>query len=124
MVKKKILIVDDERPLSDLMLEALEMEGTYVVDQAFNGQEGVEKYKKFIPDLVIMDINMPVMDGYESSVQIKTFDPAARILVLTGNASDIRAKKTVQEGIALSLLQKPLKLNDLSRIIRDKLSAV
>ncbi|MBW2026149.1 MAG: response regulator [Deltaproteobacteria bacterium] len=109
MNKKKILIVD------------VEMEGTYVVDQAFNGAEGVEKYKKFIPDLVIMDINMPIMDGYESSLQIKAFDPSARILVLTGNASDSRAKKTIQEGIALTLLQKPLRLEELSRIIRDNL---
>ncbi len=123
MDKKKILIVDDERPVSDLLYEALEMEGTYVVDQAFNGAEGVEKYKKLIPDLVIMDINMPVMDGYESSVQIKSFDPSARILVLTGNASDIRAKRTLQEGIALTLLQKPLRLEELSRIIRDSLPA-
>ena len=118
---QKILIVDDERPLTLLLSEALEAEGFYEVDQAFNGKEGVEKYKRFLPDLVIMDLNMPVMDGYESSREIKSFDPAARILVLTANASDRRAKMTLERGLALTLLQKPLRLKELSKIIRESL---
>lgn len=48
-----------------------------------------------------MDIEMPVMDGYESSSKIKSFDPKARILVLTGNPNDARAKRIMEEGIAL-----------------------
>ncbi len=121
MAPQKILIVDDERPLSLLISEALEAEGSYVVDQAFDGREGIEKYKQFLPDLVIMDMNMPVMDGYESSMKIKSFDPSARILVLTGNARDRRAKMTLEKGFALTLLQKPLRLRELSRIIRESL---
>ena len=102
----------------------MEAEGSYEVDHAFNGREGVEKYKRFLPDLVIMDLNMPVMDGYESSLEIKSFDPSARILVLTANASDRRAKMTLERGLALTLLQKPLRLKELSKIIRDSLPKV
>jgi two-component system, chemotaxis family, chemotaxis protein CheY len=120
---RKILIVDDEPALSALLCEMLEMEGPYRVHRAFNGLEGVEKYKEFSPDLVIMDMNMPVMNGYDSSRSIKLYDQDARILVLTGNPSDINAKKTIKEGFALALLEKPLRIHDLTRIVNRNLPA-
>ncbi len=123
MLQEKILVVDDERLLTDLMSESLQIVGHYNVEQAANGKEGLDKYKDFLPDLVLMDIEMPVMDGYESSRKIKSFDPKARILVLTGNPSDLRARKTLKEGIALTLLEKPVRLRELNRIIRENLSA-
>lgn len=123
MLQKKILVVDDEVLLTDLMSESLQMMGHYDVEQASNGEEGVEKYKAFLPDLVLMDMEMPVMDGYESSRHIKSFDPAAKILVLTGNPSDRRVHKTLKEGIALTLLKKPVTIRALDRIIQKSLSA-
>lgn len=123
MAKKKVLIVDDEKTLAELIMESLTMMGDYCVEGAFNGQEALEKYKSFLPDIVVMDIEMPVMDGYESSSQIKSFDPEAKILMLTGNPGDSRARKTIQEGIALTLLKKPVKLIDLNRTISENLPA-
>lgn len=117
----KILIVDDEKLISDLVSQALHLEGFQEVERAFNGEEGLEKYKSFLPDLVIMDIEMPIMDGYESSFRIKSFDPNARILVLTGNPGDYRACRTLSEGIALTLLQKPISLKELNRNVRENL---
>ena len=119
MLKKKVLVVDDEKTLSELIMESLMMVGDYSVERAFNGQEALEKYKSFQPDIVLMDVEMPVMDGYESSSKIKSFDPDARILMLTGNPGDLRARRTIEEGIALSLLQKPVKLMDLNRTISE-----
>jgi CheY-like chemotaxis protein len=121
MPPQKILIVDDEKPITDLISQALQMEGHYIVEKAFNGKEGIEKYKIFLPDLVIMDMDMPIMDGYESSSKMKSFDPDARILVFTGNPDGSRARKTLKEGIALTLLQKPVRLGDLNRIVRENL---
>jgi CheY-like chemotaxis protein len=123
MLPKKVLIVDDEKSLSELIMESLNLVGGFVVERAFNGKEGVEKYKAFAPDIVVMDVEMPVMDGYESSSKIKSIDPDARILVLTGNPGDARAKKTINEGLALRLLKKPVKLMDLNRTISDNLAA-
>ena len=123
MLPKKVLIVDDEKTLSELIMESLNMVGGFVVERAFNGKEAVEKYKAFAPDIVVMDVEMPVMDGYESSSKIKSMDPDARILVLTGNPGDVRAKKTINEGLALRLLKKPVKLMDLNRTISDNLAA-
>ena len=123
MLPPKILIVDDEATITEVMYELLQMAGCPNVQCAANGREGLEKYKSFHPDLVLMDINMPVMDGYESSCHIKSFDPNAKILVITGNPGDSRAQRTIQEGIALTLLQKPVKLDDLRRIVDDNLPA-
>ena len=119
MIKKKVLLVDDEKSLSELIEESLIMVGDYYVERAFDGQEAIEKYKSFLPDIVVMDVEMPVMDGYESSSRIKSFDPSARILMLTGNPGDTRARKTIEEGIALSLLRKPVRLRDLNRTISE-----
>ncbi len=123
MLPKKVLIVDDEKSLSGLIMESLNLVGGFIVERAFDGKEAVEKYKAFAPDIVVMDVEMPVMDGYESSFKIKSMDPNARILVLTGNPGDIRAKKTINEGLALRLLRKPVKLMDLNRTISDNLAA-
>jgi len=117
---QKILIVDDENTILDLISELLNIEG-YYIEKALNGQEALEKYKLFSPDIVIMDIEMPVMDGYESSSRIKSFDPEAKILVLTGNPNDSRAQRTLKEGIAFNLLKKPVRLKDLTQIIRENL---
>ena len=119
MAVQKILIVDDEIRLSESISLDLETAGGFNVEKAQNGREGLEKYKQFLPDLVIMDIEMPIMDGYQSSHNIKAFDPAAKILVLTGNPTGTKAKKTLTDGIALSLLHKPVKLRDLRKIILD-----
>ena len=64
MTKKKILIVDDEAELVDLVKIRLEAAG-YDVIKAYDGQEGLEKAKSEKPDLVLLDIMMPKMDGYK-----------------------------------------------------------
>jgi len=123
MLPQTILIIDDENDISSLMLHYLQMEGYDKVERASNGLEGFEKYKTLSPDLVLMDIEMPVMDGYESSCEIKAFDPEAKILVLTGNPDDTRAQRVLKEDMAFALLQKPCKLKDLGRIILENLPA-
>ncbi|MDQ7837497.1 MAG: response regulator [Thermodesulfobacteriota bacterium] len=114
-----ILIVDDDLGVLSTLSEILEMEGYSTIAQAANGLEGLEKYKELHPDLVLMDMDMPVMDGYESSREIKAFDPDANILVLTGNPTAIQAKKTLEEGYAVILLKKPVKWAELGRVIRS-----
>ena len=123
MLPHKILIIDDENDIATLMLQYLRKEGYDKVDRASNGLEGLEKYKALSPDLVLMDIEMPVMDGYQSSCEIKAFDPEAKILILTGNPNDTRAQKVLKEDMAFALLQKPYSLSDLGRIIQENLPA-
>ncbi|MFH1488774.1 MAG: response regulator [Pseudomonadota bacterium] len=120
---EKILVVDDETAISDILLKGLQMVGYSQVEMASNGLEGYEKYKTFLPDLVFMDMEMPVMNGYESSSKIKSFDPEAKILVVTGNPGGSLAQRTLHEGIALTLLEKPLKLANLKQIISENMAS-
>ncbi len=121
MNNQKILIVDDDNAISKSLLEILNMEGFDTVDSASNGLAGLEKYKEMRPDLVIMDIEMPIMNGYESSQKIKEIDPDANILVLTGTPDNIYAKKTIEEGYASILLKKPITWRNLRQTIESYL---
>ena len=113
----RILLVDDDETISCTLLEALRIQGYEDVTWVPDGLQAVETYPTLLPDLVIMDITMPVMDGYEASCRIKAFDPNALIVVLTGNPGDIRARRILVEGVAEQVVQKPIRLIELRDII-------
>ena len=72
MKTNRILLVDDEESIQLLYREEFEEEG-YIVDSAYNGFEALEKFRENPPDLVILDINMPGMNGIEVLRQMKEF---------------------------------------------------
>ena len=74
--KKKILIVDDETEMAELETLRLEASG-YEVTTCFDGKSGIEKARQWRPDLVILDIMLPVMDGYQVCAALKK-DPVCR----------------------------------------------
>ena len=77
----KILIVDDSRTSRKFLRDILEKSGNEIVGEAVNGREGFDLYQKLRPDIVTMDITMPVMDGLDSLKLIMRFDPAAKVEV-------------------------------------------
>ncbi len=86
----KILLIEDEEFLRRLYSDAFISRG-YQVETAVNGQDGVEKLSEFRPGLVILDLRMPVMDGYQFLQKVKT-DPALKkypVILLT-NCQEIR----------------------------------
>jgi len=115
-----ILVVDDDSTISQLISEILSLAGFMNVQWASNGIEAVNQYQALMPDLVLMDISMPVMDGYEASCRIKSLDPEAKIVVLTGNPGDPRARRILSEGIAETVIPKPIRLQHLLDIVRSK----
>jgi len=78
-----ILVVEDDEDLNQLYKEILELKN-FEVHTAKNGQEGVEKFKEINPSLVIMDGDMPILDGYGAFYQIKKFDKNANVVIVTG----------------------------------------
>jgi len=96
MAKKKILVVDDTEWNRDLMVQLLEDE--YTVLQAVDGEEGVRVTEQEKPDLILMDLGMPVMDGWEATRKIKANDALKHIpiIAVTSHAmigDEIEARK-------------------------------
>ena len=115
-MSKKILITDDDRELVEVMKERFELNG-YTVVTAYNGDECLETAKKELPDLIILDVTMPVMDGYSAVKAIKT-DTAIKhipIVMLTGkdHMEDLFKMEGIQEYVI-----KPFDYEYLSGIVK------
>jgi len=101
----RILIAEDTRLFTQALRDVLEEDrGIVVAGMACNGQEAVDKAKKLKPDLIIMDINMPVMSGMDAIEQIMATNPTP-ILVVTANASQRVLFQALEHG-ALDLILK------------------
>jgi two-component system, OmpR family, alkaline phosphatase synthesis response regulator PhoP len=108
-MSKKILVIDDDEDILELLTYNLAKEG-YEVKSAVNGLEGVELAKTYMPDLILMDIMMPVMDGIEAGKIIKTSEKLKHIHVvyLTARAEEYSEVAAFEIG-ADDYLTKPIK---------------
>lgn len=117
--RERILVVEDESHLSLLLAELLEFKGYHDVQIANNGYEGVEKYKETRPTVVLMDLEMPMMNGYDSCREIKKYDPGAHIVLITANPGSPFARKTIEEGYASQVIPKPFQFDQLLEAIKS-----
>lgn len=102
----KILIVDDSPVARRMLKMSIPKDQGYEIFEAVNGQDGVAKFQELTPDIVFMDLTMPVMDGYKATETIKKLDKNAIVIVTT---ADIQPKSiaSVMELGAFTLLKKP-----------------
>jgi two-component system chemotaxis response regulator CheY len=111
---EKILVVDDDPNVSTVLGEIAGLIGYRSVEKAENGLEALEKYEVLKPELVLMDLDMPVMDGYRACREIRRSDPDAKIIDLWSTL----ARRTIKEGLANKFLQKPVNTSSLVEIIK------
>lgn len=112
-----VLAVDDDEALLPAIVELLTMIG-YRLITAVNGQHAIEKYKKNHPDVVLMDRNMPGMDGVEAAKHILKFDPDAKVVLLSG--LDSYGKDSIEPSLSNQLkayLAKPIQIKELSQVL-------
>ncbi len=102
----KILIVDDAEFLRARISKMLRAD-SYEVLEAGNGVEAVETYKTNGPDVVLMDVSMPGMDGLTALKQIRAYDPQAKIVILTALGQESMALEAVRAG-ARDMVIKPI----------------
>ena len=111
-MKKTVLVVEDDNDLLMIYKEILEL-NKFDVHTAVNGQEGVEKFKEVKPSLVIMDGDMPVLDGYEAFNQIKKLDNNANVVIVTGMAEyEKKNQEAIKRGL-IKVITKPLEIDQL-----------
>jgi DNA-binding NarL/FixJ family response regulator len=113
----KVLVCEDQPLVRRCLVEILDMEaGISVVGEAADGSTAVARADELEPDVVLMDIEMPVMDGIEATRIISTEHPETRVLVLTSHYSREEAMKCLGSGAA-GFLTKDRDIPDLATII-------
>ena len=117
----RILIVDDDQELRTGLKSAL-ANTTYEIDEAVDGLEAVEKVKSKNHNLVILDVNMPHLNGKEALKKIKEENPATIVIMLTAFANLDDAVETVKLG-AYNYLAKPIKSAEVVDMIQKALEA-
>ena len=112
--RKPVLIVEDDPDLLDMMEIVLDS-AEFPVRKALNGKEALEATRQQMPGLILLDMKMPVMDGWEFAQRFKQeFDNAAPIVVVTAAAD---AKIRAEEIGAQGFLAKPFEIDDLIRCV-------
>jgi DNA-binding response OmpR family regulator len=105
-----VIVIDDYDDAAEVLCEYLEMNNIKVLARGNNGREAVELYKKYKPDLVLMDLVMPKFDGYHGLQKIREFDPKAKIIMITGSLSQ-HTEKTLKGLQASATIVKPYETN-------------
>mgnify|MGYP003963668007 CR=1 FL=1 len=117
----RVLVVDDDKVLQDSLKQALEYHH-FFVNVANNGKEALNAVFRDKYDLVVMDVNMPEMDGMEALQEIKKYDPSIIVLILTAYSNVGDAVKAVKDG-AYNYLEKPITSDNLIALIKRALRA-
>ena len=111
-----VLIVDDSRTSRKILKGVLENGGFEVIGEAENGEQGYLKYKELKPDLVTMDITMPVMDGIESLTLIKHENPDAKVVMITAAGQKEKMIDALKHG-AEEFITKPFDESEVLAIL-------
>jgi CheY-like chemotaxis protein len=125
-VQIKILIVDDEPAIAESLSEILQAAG-YEVATAASGEEAVRRAKGFSPDILLSDVLMPAMNGFELALHIKAMLPDCRLLLFSGQASTAQLAREQSErftrmGYRFELLPKPLHPDALLNVLEESMT--
>lgn len=112
----RVLIVDDAQFMRDLLRDIFEQEGWEVVGEAENGKQAVEKFQLLKPDLVTMDIVMPLRSGIEALSDIIASDPDARVVMCSALGQESMVMEAVKAG-AKDFIVKPFQPEQVLRIV-------
>ena len=102
----RVLIVDDAMFMRMMLKEILSKNGYEVCGEAANGKEAIDKYIELRPDLVLLDITMPEMDGIEALKKIKMIEPKAKIIMCSAMGQQGMVVEAIQNG-AIDFVVKP-----------------
>lgn len=113
-----ILLVDDEPHIRKFVSLILKQLGTPFLLEAGNGEEAVEIYKRENPDLVLLDISMPKVDGLETLKRIRAIDPDAVVIMLTSMANRQSIEEALNNGAA-NYIRKDTPKEEIAKSLTD-----
>lgn len=117
-----ILLVDDEPHIRKFVSLILKQLGTPTLFEAGNGEQAIELYQREQPDLVLLDVSMPVMDGLETLKRIKAIDPDAVVVMLTS----IVNRQSIDEALdlgAANYLRKDTPKEEITKSLEETIDA-
>lgn len=122
VIKKKVFVVEDDKLISRAFKLGLEKAG-FLVSLALDGEDGVEKIKKEIPDIVILDLVMPIKNGFEVLKELKANKETKNIpvIVLSNLESCFDIQKAKDMGAEKYLLKTDFTIDDVIILINDYL---
>jgi len=112
----KVLVCDDSMLIRKKLKEVLKICGCDDIVEASNGQEAIEVYKESNPDLVFMDIIMPLKNGIEAVKEIIEFDKEAKVVMASSAGTKEHVKAAIKAG-AFEFVQKPWEKEQINKII-------
>jgi two-component system response regulator AtoC len=116
MAQKTILVADDDAAIRSLLRQVLQEDG-YLVHEAATGVEVVDKVREEDPDLVIMDVRMPELDGIEALSRVKATNPRTAVLIMTAFGSSNAAIRAMELG-AFDYVTKPFELDKIDHQVQ------
>lgn len=119
MGKKKILIVDDQIGIRVLLMEVFSGDG-YVTFQASNGKTALDLVRKESPDIVLLDMKIPGMDGLEILKHIKSIDPSIKVIMMTAYGELAMIREATDLG-ALMHFTKPFDIDEMRLAVKNEL---
>lgn len=114
----KILLVDDEMHIRKFVSLILKQIGQPVITEAVNGEDALKAYQAEKPDLVLLDVNMPRMDGMETLRKLKEIDPDCVVIMLTSLANRESVERALELG-ASSYIRKDTPKDEIARALSE-----
>lgn len=115
----KILIGDDSILARKQLKDVVSSFGICNIIEASNGQETIDLYKEHMPDMVFLDIVMPVKDGHSAIAEIMEVNPNADIVIVSSVGTQAQLRQAIQLG-AKDFIQKPLNVRQIESILKSR----
>ncbi len=119
---KRLLVVDDEEEICDFLKSFFE-DRQYIVETAHSGVQALEKVRKFNPHIILLDIQMPEMDGMKALKIIKQENPQIKVIMVTAVETQEKIEESMRLG-ADNYITKPLSLEYLENDVQEKLKGL
>ncbi len=107
-----VVIVEDDHDGAEVLEEYLRLQGINVLAKGYNGLEAVQLYKKLRPDYVLLDMLMPIYDGFYGLRKIQEFDSKAKVIILSASVTEDDQDKLRALGVS-AIFQKPYEIDSL-----------